>query len=205
MSTASTPAVAVRQRRQRRAGGEGLCGRPALRPGVQPDWCGTHYAAAAFAVVVRRHAELRHRHQRGQAGHARRAAVVQFRLLPQPARRFDGGKQRFVRPFVLGAQPAQVTARGGSACVAVAEPGGEQSFGGKQRHLCVVGNGAGVVVAGGKGGDARLAKPAQDIGAAHEFDRCAEGIACGTAEQAAAEAVDDGDGMAHGFFCCLLS
>ena len=69
-------AVAVRQRRQRRAGGEGLCGRPALRPGVQPDWCGTHYAAAAFAVVVRRHAELRHRHQRGQAGHARRAAVM---------------------------------------------------------------------------------------------------------------------------------
>ena len=106
---------------------------------------------------------------------------------------------------MLGAQPAQVTARGGSACVAVAEPGGKQSFGGKQGHLRVVGNGAGVVVAGGKGGDARRAKPAQDVGAAHEFDRRAEGIACAAAEQAAAEAVDDGDGMAHGFFYCLLS
>ena len=119
--------------------------------------------------------------------------MVQFRLLPQPAGRLLRRQQRVIRPFILGTQPGQITAGGGTHHIAIAAPRREQPGGGKQRHLRVVGNRANALITGGKGGDARCAKVAEDVGAGHEFDRRAEGIACRPGEQAATEALLWGD------------
>ena len=119
--------------------------------------------------------------------------MVQFRLLPQPAGRLLCRQQRVIRPFILGTQPGQITAGGGTHHIAIAAPRREQPGGGKQRHLRVVGNRANALITGGKGGDARCAKVAEDVGAGHEFDRRAEGIACRPGEQAATEALLWGD------------
>jgi hypothetical protein len=67
----------------------------------------------------------------------------------------------------------------------VANAGPQDTFGGEQGHLCVVSDRTQLAVGVHQIGNARTTICLKDGGAAHEFDRGAERIANGAAEQAA--------------------
>ena len=154
--------------------------------GDEPDRRDPHDAAAALAVVERLHGGAAAAFvQRREAGGAGRTPVVEHVLVDEPAASRSFGTHR----GVLRAQPPEVgAADGGDVVGAVAacarRLGAQQTLGGEQRHLGVVGDRADEAVGGQVPGDAGIAEARPDVGQAVELDRCAQRITDRATEEA---------------------